>query len=171
MAAPVPVLDRAIPEPLTFAVGHKPASKGSLKVASRRGQPLRLTEDGKWSKAFREAVGYAARHALAGRQGYPLGGPVEVHIVFAFEQPASYAKRRRHWPVSRKAGDLDKLTRNVFDALTDAGVVGDDSQVCRLIADKDYAGHGVAAGQAEAGAWVMVRPHPDAEVIAPPPAG
>lgn len=175
MAAPVPVLDRAIPAPLTFTVEHKPAPKGSLAPKGRRGQRVRLVEQVAGSKPFRVAVAAAARRAVAGRAvagrpGYPLVGPVEVHLVCAFDKPASYPKRRRCWPVSRGSGDLDKLARNVLDALTDAGVVGDDSQVCRLVADKDYAGFGVAAGRAEAGAWVMVRPHPDAEVIASPPA-
>jgi Holliday junction resolvase RusA-like endonuclease len=171
VAAPVPVLDRAIPAPLTFSVEHKPSPKGSLAPKGRIGQRVRLVEQVAGSKPFRVAVAYAARRAVAGRPGYPLVGPVEVHLVFAFDKPASYPKRRRCWPITRGSGDLDKLERNVLDALTDAGVVGDDSQVCRLVADKDYVGHGVAAGRAEAGAWVMVRPHPDAEVIASPPGG
>jgi len=168
-SSPLPA--RAIPAPLQFTVEHKPAPKGSLAPKGRRGQRVRLVEQVKGSKPFRVAVAEAARAALAGRAGFPLVGPVEVQMVCAFVKPPSYPKRRRCWPVSQGTGDMDKLARNVLDALTDAGVVGDDSQVCRLIADKDYAGHGVAHAFTDAGAWVMVRPHPDAEVVALEPTG
>ena len=164
--------DRGIPGPLLFTVVHKPAPKGSLAPKGRRGQRVRLVEQVKGSKPFREAVADAARTALAGRPGFPLVGPVEVRMVCAFVQPPSYAKRRRHWPVSRGSGDLDKLERNVLDALVDAGVIGDDSQVCRLVGDKDYAGNGVAADFTDAGASIMVRLHPAyAETIALQPIG
>jgi Holliday junction resolvase RusA-like endonuclease len=166
VAAPVSDLDRAIPAPVAFRIEHKPSPKGSLKPTGRRGQRVRLVEQVKGSKPFRVAVAEAARLAVAGREGYPLVGPVEVHLVCAFVKPPSYPKRRRCWPITRGTGDMDKLERNVLDALTDAGVVGDDSQVCRLVGDKDYAGYGVASSFAGAGAWVMVRPHPDAEVVA-----
>jgi len=170
MSVPVPV----IVAPLTFTVEHKPAPKGSLAPKGRIGQRVRLVEQVQGSKPFREAVAEAAREALRGRPGYPLVGPVEVHIVCAFVQPKSYAKRRRHWPiVTSGVGDVDKLQRNIFDALADAGVLGNDAQVCRVIADKDYAGQGVAHGFTDAGAWVMVRQHPDyvAEIVAVEAAG
>jgi Holliday junction resolvase RusA-like endonuclease len=171
VASSVPDPDRAIPAPVAFRVAFKPAPKGSLAPKGRRGQRVRLVEQVQGSKPFREAVALAARHAVAGRAGYPLVGPVEVHLVCAFVKPPSYPKRRRYWPVTRGTGDLDKLARNVLDALTDAAVVGDDAQVCRLVADKDYAGYGVASAFTDAGAWVMVRPHPDAEVVALPQIG
>jgi len=158
---------RAIPAPLLFAVEHKPAPKGSLAPKGRRGQRVRLVEQVKGSVPFRAAVAAAARAALAGREGFPLVGPVEVRMVCAFVKPPSYPKRRRCWPISRGSGDMDKLERNVLDALVDAGVIGDDSQVCRLVGDKDYAGHGVAADFTDAGASIMVRLHPAyAETIA-----
>lgn len=171
MAAPVVEQDAGITAPLTFAVQYKPAPKGSLAPKGRIGQPVRLVEQVAGSKPFRVAVTYAARAARAGRPGFPLSGPVEVRIVCAFVKPSSYPKRRRCWPVTRGSGDLDKLERNVLDALVDAGVLGDDSQVCRLIGDKDYAGHGVAHAFTDAGALITVRPHPDAEVIASPQPG
>lgn len=164
------VEDRGIPAPLLFTVEHKPATKGSMKAAYRRGR-IRMWEDVQGSTAFRDAVAWSARAARASAPGYPLTGPVEVQIVCAFVKPPSYPKRRRCWPVTRGSGDIDKLERNVFDALVDAEIIGDDSQVCRVIADKDYAGHGVAAAFTGAGARIMVRPHPDAEVVAPELAG
>lgn len=167
LAAPSP--DRGTHQsPLAFRVEHKPSPKGSLKPVGRRGQRVRLVEQVAGSKPFREAVYASARQAVVGRAGYPLQGPVEVHIVCAFIQPASYPKRRRFWPVTRGSGDLDKLARNVLDALSDASVIRDDSQVCRLVADKDYAGHGVAHAFTGPGAWVMVRRHPDAVALEDP---
>ncbi|MDP5184783.1 RusA family crossover junction endodeoxyribonuclease [Blastococcus sp. BMG 814] len=69
-----------------------------------------------------------------------LEGPVSVSVVFTFDPPKSAPKSRRCWPVTRSSGDLDKLCRAVFDALTDAGVWRDDSQVVRLAASKVHVG-------------------------------
>ena len=45
----------------------------------------------------------------------------------------------------RRTGDLDKLSRNVLDALQDARVYEDDVQVTRLWVDKVAAGTGPTA--------------------------
>lgn len=51
----------------------------------------------------------------------PYGGPVAVRCIFVR---------------SDGVGDLDKLERNVLDALTDSGVIGDDVQVVTLRSDR-----------------------------------
>lgn len=67
--------------------------------------------------------------------GAPLEGPVIVAAVFHLPvHPIS----GHAW--AGRVGDLDKLARNLLDALTDAGVYGDDVQVTRLIVDKVEAG-------------------------------
>jgi Holliday junction resolvase RusA-like endonuclease len=43
------------------------------------------------------------------------------------------------WPVAITYGDIDKLTRNVLDALTDARLYCDDSLVIDVHASKGWA--------------------------------
>jgi Holliday junction resolvase RusA-like endonuclease len=89
-------------------------------------------------RPWREAVKQAALDALAGRDR--LEGPVSVDVLFTFDPPKSAPKSRRCWPITRSSGDLDKLQRAVFDALTDAGVWRDDSQVIDVRARKVHVG-------------------------------
>lgn len=63
-------------------------------------------------------------------------GPVDAYLRFCLPKPMTVPKHRRGWPIVRP--DLDKLTRAIFDALTDAGVWGDDSQVVGVYASKEY---------------------------------
>jgi Holliday junction resolvase RusA-like endonuclease len=71
---------------------------------------------GKW----RQLVAYDVGRAMAGAGG-PIEGPVTVVAVFNMVS---------------KVGDVDKLARNVLDALQDAGVYADDVQVVDLLAFK-----------------------------------
>ena len=51
--------------------------------------------------------------------------------------------------LSRYVGDLDKLERNLLDALTDAKVYGDDRQVVMNVTNKVIGPHGVQGLQVE----------------------
>lgn len=67
--------------------------------------------------------------------------PVSVRITFFIPHPKTV---KRHMPTVPP--DIDKLCRAVLDALTDAGVWADDSQVVDLGATKVYAtGHHIGA--------------------------
>lgn len=129
---------------LTFRVHGTPATKGSLKPVPR-GKHIALIESHTTSKPWREAVKWAALQAIVDREGTgapfaTLSGPIVVEVVFTFAKPKSAPKTRRTWPITRKSGDVDKLLRNVFDALADAAVFGDDSQVVATRATKAYVG-------------------------------
>src|SRR5687767_12656750 len=58
------------------------------------------------------------------------------------------------WPIWHRAGDLDKLVRNVLDALgstsknpkMNGGAIVDDNLVCRIMASKVVAGERTALG-------------------------
>ncbi len=89
-------------------------------------------------KPWREAVKTAALDAMPGRGR--LDGPVSVDIIATFDRPKSAPKLRRTWPVTRRSGDIDKIVRAIFDALTDAGVWRDDSQVVAVTAVKIHVG-------------------------------
>lgn len=119
---------------LVVTVFGKPVTQGSktrTKWGIRDDNADRL-------RPWREAVKQAALDALAGRAR--LEGPVAVEVVFTFDRPKSAPKSRPCWPITRSSGDLDKLQRALFDALTDAGVWRDDSQVIDVRARKVHVG-------------------------------
>lgn len=139
---------------LTFVVHGVPKPKGSMKSVGRG----RMIESLAGSKPWREAVKWAALEAIAAAEDFTtLTGPVQVDVVFCFPKPKSAPKTRRTWPITRSTGDVDKLLRNCFDALVDAAVMGDDSQVVKTIPEKAYAGEH-PGGLDVPGARVMVRP-------------
>lgn len=114
---------------LSCWVPGRPKTKGSLTVVNGK---RNVVSDTPASKRWRSLMAYAA----AGLVKAPLDGPVIV--VAVFHLPAADVAAGR-------VGDLDKLARNLLDALTDAGVYGDDVQVIRLICEKvpaDMAGRG-----------------------------
>lgn len=114
---------------LSCWIPGRPKTKGSLTVINAK---RNVVSDTPASKRWRALMAYQAAALIKA----PLEGPVVVVAVF-------------HLPVNDVAtgrvGDLDKLARNLLDALTDAGVYGDDVQVTRLICEKvaaDMAGRG-----------------------------
>ena len=114
---------------LSCWVPGRPKTKGSLTVINAK---RNVVSDTPASKRWRQLMAYAAAALVKA----PLEGPVIVVAVF-------------HLPVadvaSGRVGDLDKLARNLLDALSDAGMYGDDVQVTRLICEKvpaDMAGRG-----------------------------
>lgn len=121
-------------EALVITVYGKPVTQGS-KVRTRWSV---RDDNAERLRPWREAVKQAALDALDGRER--LEGPVSVAVTFTFDRPKSAPKSRPCWPITRSSGDVDKLQRAVFDALTDAGVWRDDSQVVRVTADKVHVG-------------------------------
>jgi Holliday junction resolvase RusA-like endonuclease len=87
---------------------------------------------------WREVVQHACELAMAASTTatWPITGPVAVELTFTVRKPTSAPKTRRIWPTTRP--DIDKLARAILDALTNAGVLRDDSQVTTLIAHKAY---------------------------------
>lgn len=133
---------------IRFTVLGIPATQGS-KTPFRNKHTGRIhLVEGKGAgaerfKSFREAVrseaqDVAERYLPDG----PIEGPVSMRLVFGLPKPASAPKRRRTWPIGKRSGDLDKLVRLVFDAVTGVLVV-DDGQVVHLDAGKDYGTPGV----------------------------
>lgn len=139
----------AIPKPQgskrAFVVKGKNDEKARAIVVDSDKDPL---------KSFREAV-----RATAVEQGTEmLTGPVRVVLAFALPKPKAAERGPRRYPIGRNAGDVDKLTRAVFDALTDAHVWADDSQVCQAKVSKDYPGEFLSAYQDAPGVFVIVEP-------------
>jgi Holliday junction resolvase RusA-like endonuclease len=142
----------AVPKPQGskrgFVVQGKNDAKPRAIVVDSDKQPL---------KDFREAVRSTAVDAKP--DGFtPFEGPLTVTLAFALRKPKAAEQGPRRWPIGKTAGDVDKLTRAVLDALGDAAVFGDDGQVVRLIADKDYPGTVESGMQASPGVRVTVEP-------------
>lgn len=66
-----------------------------------------------------------------------LDTPITVRVVFLLPRPKSVSLASRPWPTV--APDVDKLARCLLDALTDSGLIKDDSRVIHLDARKHYA--------------------------------
>ena len=121
---------------ITFTAFGVPVPQGSMRGFIPKGwkRPV-LTTDNSRLKPWRQAIVDASREVMAGRA--PLGGPVEVRVVFYLPRPKSAPKRITE---PAKLPDLDKLIRALFDALTAAGVWRDDAQVIDVGARKAFAG-------------------------------
>jgi Holliday junction resolvase RusA-like endonuclease len=116
-----------------FHVDGVPAPQGSKKAFVPRGasRPVVLDDNRGRLREWRALVQAAAVEAVGGRP--PLGGPVMVAVTFWMPRGASV---KRAYPSVRP--DLDKLERALLDALTIAGVFGDDSQVVEIRSRKAY---------------------------------
>lgn len=151
------------PAPLTFTVVAVPKPQGSKRgfvVAGKDGGKARaivVDSDKGPLKSFRESVRATAVDAQP--EGFtPFVGPLTVILAFALRKPKNAERGPRRWPIGRTAGDVDKLTRAVLDALTDAAVFGDDGQVVRLVVEKDYPGTRESAMQTSPGVRVLIEP-------------
>ncbi len=135
---------------LTIRVYGLPAPQGSKRHVGRGV----MVESSNAVKPWREAVKFAAieslrvgpddEHGMAERLAFPFGqAALAVSVTFTLPKPQSAPKTRRTWP--QRKPDIDKLVRSTFDALTDAGVWRDDSQVVDLVAVKTYPGESMYA--------------------------
>ena len=77
----------------------------------------------------------------------PLTGPLSVKLTFFMPRPKS--RKGDVWHTIKPDGD--NLTKAVLDALTDAGIWGDDAQVARQLVLKLY-----ATGTNDAGCAVVI---------------
>ena len=137
------------PAPLVITVHGVPAPQGSksafaLRKAGVYTGRVAIVEDAKHrTRPWRQLVTAAAVTAMAGAA--PLAGPLAVSCVLTMPKPKSAPKRQRAWACKRP--DRGKLERAIEDALTDAGVWGDDAQVVIWTGGKFYAGDGSRFGE------------------------
>lgn len=121
----------------TFIEGHA-RPKGSLSAQQVRGGggkltgKVRMVESSPDGPRWRRTV---AQHVAALRWAR-IDGPCKVQMVFWFD-PLSVGHKLTHldqedYPTHPNIGDLDKLVRNVLDALQDCGVYTNDRQVVGL---------------------------------------
>jgi Holliday junction resolvase RusA-like endonuclease len=70
----------------------------------------------------------------------PFTGPLMVTATHTIQRPRTIPLAVRAWPITTAPGhgDVDKLARALLDGLADAGVYGNDAQVCGLHVWKRY---------------------------------
>lgn len=121
-----------------FTVSGDPKTKGSLRPIGRG----KFVEQVDPLKIWRTRVGLAARKATAECEIWePIDYPVAVDLLFKLEKPA-----RSRFDIPATAGDIDKLQRNVFDALQDGKLLRNDARVVKVSAEKVYAVGGEPPG-------------------------
>jgi len=131
---------------MIITIYGKPITQGS-KTKTRWGM---RDSNGKTLSPWRDNVRSAALEVY-NYSGNPFGGdPVNVQITFTFPRPTAHFGTGRNkafvkesappFPSSHAIGDIDKLARACLDALTDAGIWKDDSQVVSLVAHKVWVG-------------------------------
>ena len=139
---------------IEFRVVGIPAPQGS-KTLTRYGA---LMESSKKVKPWRQDVIHAALEAYAGN---PFNEPVSVSIEFIFPRPKShYGTGKNSETIKPKAplfctsktnGDIDKVCRSTFDALSvssGGSIITDDSLIVAVKAWKRYAIFSDACGGA-----------------------
>lgn len=114
---------------IAFTVEGHPAPQGSKRHVGNG----RMVEASKRLKPWRDAVIKASAQMAATVE--PLDGPLYVRLEFRIPRPKTVTRR---YPITRSAGDVDKLIRGVLDGIDQGGLIGDDSQVIDVRASKRY---------------------------------
>lgn len=123
--------------------GMAPATKGSYRAVTGRSRSrpgamvTRLIPDNKnehpWRAAICEAIYSLKKDVVpAIGRGFYITVNEDYHLV----RPKSVPQHKRHYPVTKP--DIDKLARATHDALTDSGLIADDSLITSMTVRKDY---------------------------------
>ena len=154
---------------LTITVLGLPAPQGSKKgFYNEKIGRVQMVESSKKVRPWRQDVKAAALDAIAEADWATItDGPVYLAIEFYLPRPKAHFGRRDGRPYlkpnaptySSSRPDKDKLERSTCDALTAAGVYGDDAQVADGSVSKKYA-VGPDALLDQPGAIIYVAPIP-----------
>ena len=135
---------------LSFTVEGLPAPQGSKRALNHRhtGRVVMIESAGDRLKVWRQAVTLKAR-SVAAQQAWEPPTAVWADLVFYLPRPKSHYRTGRYAGMLKDSAprvhttkpDGDKLTRAVFDSLTDAGVITDDSAIYGYRTLKTYADH------------------------------
>lgn len=123
-------------------VPGRPVPQGSLRPMVSKSTGQAFIKNSSVLMAWRSKVTSWAIEAQAEqmhtkRLDFPLEGPIGVELLFYLARPKHHYGTGKNAAVVKdsspakpaSAPDIDKLTRAVFDALTDAKVWHDDGQV------------------------------------------
>lgn len=127
--------------------GMEPATKGSYKpVNGRRSDGSLVTRLLPMNKNEKKWRKYVATKIHADSQAPYIKGDYAITIteIFYLPRPKSVRPRSRIHP--NVYPDLDKLQRCLHDALTDSGIIDDDSRIITVNASKYYVDDPTDAG-------------------------
>jgi Holliday junction resolvase RusA-like endonuclease len=157
---------------VSLFVPGRPRTKGSLKpVHIRMGAGrcrVSLTESGEYAAKWKQTMMAAVRAACVCER---YAGAVRVDTFFRFEK-LCVPDQALPWPTRETGeyahGDEDKLRRNALDALTQSGLIFDDSLVVggqnwKRWTPATLAGH---VPIEEAGVLIVVTPAPGVPAVA-----
>jgi Holliday junction resolvase RusA-like endonuclease len=141
-----------------FRVDGRPRTKGSLHGTCRKDarHTVHMSESGEYSKPWKlKMIREIQRHIHEWQSSrfapvqmwVPCPLPVEVRAVYFFEREKGVNGLVKPsfdtpYPTNITIADLDKLDRNLLDALTQSKLIADDSQVVRLVTEKRWAPEG-----------------------------
>jgi len=113
---------------LSFFVAGHPVTQGSKRafVNKHTGRAALLDDNRAKLVNWRHDIADEARKAWRGRETEK--GPVIMRLQFYLPKPKSAPKKRVTYPIGKRSGDLDKLERAVFDAISGV-IILDDAQV------------------------------------------
>lgn len=104
-----------------------------------------MVESSKRVKPWRDDVRAEFLDSRVARNADPLTGPVVAVVKFWFNRPKAHYRANGElrdnapaYPTGRHLGDIDKLQRSTFDAIVSSGVIRDDSQFVRVLAEKAW---------------------------------
>lgn len=130
-------------------VPGSPKTKGSLDFKGGG----RVVENVAGSKRWRMLMADRLRRAWNGSGGDPIARGsypretrtgVKIRVTATFYLPCARGARSL---IAKGSGDIDKLARNLLDALTDSGIIGDDAQVVAILCEKREAAAERTAGR------------------------
>jgi hypothetical protein len=132
-------------------------TKGSMVARPNGSMKESVVGSSRWralmAQAVRDDIERRRRYVAAGEvnpPGWPYPGAVSVTVEAYLTPPTGWVARFLAaviWPIWPRAGDLDKIVRNVLDALgstsknpkMNGGAIVDDNLVCRIDAAKHVA--------------------------------
>lgn len=130
-------------EYLKFFVPGMPKTKGSM-TAYKGGRMLQNVQG---SREWGLRVERHARSALSENGSlhplpedflFPPGFAVSLRVDFFLPCPSTVSEPVLARPISQSSGDIDKLLRNILDALQKAKVFANDAQVVEIVSTKEY---------------------------------
>lgn len=126
---------------------------------------VHLVESGEYAVPWKRQMIRAIREQCFSGEAVgvvPYCDAVEVRAVFVYARPEKGMSVDLPYPTLADGiyaqGDLDKLLRNLLDALTQSNLIRDDSLVCRIISDKRWSVGTEDPPGVECEVWPMALP-------------
>lgn len=131
-------------DPMHMVVLGTPRPQGSMSAIPRKGGGVFMKAPSTTTDWRNTVIARIQQELHVGHLQKVEAGPIAVSLGFFFARPKSHPQRRRKVDRGRRYNgpDLDKLVRAMLDGMTIGGLIGDDTQVARITAEKTYSEDG-----------------------------